>query len=68
MFYVYKPTAEGELSSPIISSANRCYWVVAGRPRKTLRAAIKFAQRVGGYVTDYTQGGRIVWMRGTTFA
>ncbi|MCP3024972.1 hypothetical protein [Cupriavidus basilensis] len=64
MFYVYKPT-EGELSSPIISSASTCFWVVAGRPRKTLRAAIRFAQRVGGYVAG--PDNRIVWMRGHTF-
>lgn len=63
--YVFKPVAEGELSNPIISKAEHCHWVVAGKPRKTLAAAIAFAKRVGGYVQ---KDGRIVWMRGHTFA
>lgn len=65
MHYIFRPVAEGELSNPIMSKADRCHWVVAGKPRKTLRAAIAFAKRVGGYVQ---KEGRIVWMNGVTFA
>lgn len=63
-YYIFKPVADGELSNPISSKADRCFWVVAGKPRKTLRAAISFARRVGGYVT---REGRIAWMNGCTF-